>query len=144
MTEDSGSLIRSKVHLQQVRDFRGLRFEGGISPTDIDAFLDFGNEVFIFIETKHGATALPSGQRKAFERLCDACAETGKASLVLIASHNTADDIDVAQLPVVLIRHNGKWRKPHKPITVRRAVDDFLIWTRQQKLNKVTQAEVIQ
>ena len=42
-------------------------------------------------------------------------------------------DIDAANLPVVQIRLHGKWRKPHRPMSVRQAIDDFLAWANKEK-----------
>jgi hypothetical protein len=127
MDDKDRGKIRNREHAQQLKDFSGLRF-GKITPTDIDGFLDFGDKVFVLIETKHGAAPLPYGQKLALERLCDACADAKKAAIVLVAHHQTSGDIDVASLPVDLIRTNRKWRKPKKKITVREAVEQFLEW----------------
>jgi hypothetical protein len=124
--EDRGK-IRNREYAQQLKDFSGLRF-GKITPTDIDGFMDFGNKVFVFIETKHGDAPLPVGQKLALERLCDASMDAKKASVVLVAHHQTLGDIDVASLPVDLLRMNKKWRKPKKEMTVREAVEQFLQW----------------
>jgi hypothetical protein len=124
--EDRGK-IRNREFAQQLKDFSGLRF-GKITPTDIDGFMDFGDNVFIFIETKHGTAPLPYGQKLALARLCDASVVAGKASVVLIAHHQDPGDIDVANLPVDEIRMSGKWRKPKKAMNVREAIESFLEW----------------
>jgi hypothetical protein len=124
--------IRNRDFAQQLRDFTGLCF-GKISPTDIDAFMDFGGEVFIFIEAKHGNAPLRHGQRLALERLCDACQKAGVESIVLVASHDTDGDVSYATLPVTLIRLHGKWRPPTKPMTVRQAIDEFRFWCDKKK-----------
>jgi len=123
--------IRNRKWASQIRDFSGLRF-GKITPTDIDGFIDFHDKAFIFIETKHGTANLPYGQKLALQRLCDASQAAGKRSLVVVASHETSNDILVAELPVVLIRLDGKWRKPNTPQTVRSAIDGFLSWCETQ------------
>jgi len=125
-TDLSENLIRSEVRMRQIRDFNGLRF-GKISPTDIDCFLDFQASLFVFIETKHINATVPLGQRLALERICDAC-QSGKVdSWVLIATHETDGDIDVATTIVSEFRHHGHWRKPRERITTRSAIDAILV-----------------
>jgi hypothetical protein len=121
--------IRNKEFAQQIKDYKGLRW-GKITPTDIDAFADFNNKVFVFIECKHGSSSMPYGQRLALERLCDACEIAGIKSLVIVASHNVdcPNDIDISIQPVSLIRLNKEWRKPNTPQTVKSAIDGFLHW----------------
>ena len=135
MNDDKRGVIRNREFAQQIRDFSGLRY-GKITPTDIDAFMDFGNQAFVFIEAKHGDAPLPYGQRLALERLCDATAKAGIKALVLIARHDTQDDIDFAALPVSQIRLNGKWRKTNTPQTVRSAIDGFLAWVKRTAVIK--------
>ena len=43
--------IRDATLIDRLRDFSGLRY-GRITPTDIDAFMEFGNKAFVFIEAK--------------------------------------------------------------------------------------------
>ncbi len=128
MKDDDRGKIRNRKLASQLRDFSGLRY-GKITPTDIDAFLDFQDKVFIFVEAKHQSAMPPTGQRIALERLCDACEKAGKLAIVLVASHDTEADIELANLPVTFIRHKGFWRKPHRPVSVREAIDDFLSWS---------------
>jgi len=125
--EDRGK-IRNREWAARLRDFSGLRF-GKITPTDIDGFMDFNNKVFVYIETKRGNAKLPYGQKLAYERLCDCTDETGRRGLVVVASYiDDKNDIAVAGLPVTLIRMDKKWRKPHRNLTVRQAIEDYLAW----------------
>jgi hypothetical protein len=130
MNDADRGKIRNRTYAQQIRDFSGLRY-GKITPTDIDAFLDFGNRIFVFIESKHGTAPLPYGQRLALERLCDACQSAHIESLLLIASHNTSDDINVSDLLVKQYRYKQKWSKPIAAISVRTAIDKFIESKRQ-------------
>jgi hypothetical protein len=122
--EDRGK-IRNREYASQIRDFSGLRY-GKITPTDIDAFLDFSNKLFVFIETKHAGSPLPYGQRLALERICTACNKGGIYSVILFAEHLTQQDIDVAVLPVVQYFDGNKWHPPKKQITVKQAIDSLL------------------
>ena len=48
---DKRGKIGNRRRALQIRDFTGLRW-GNITPTDIDALIDFGDKVFVFIEVK--------------------------------------------------------------------------------------------
>ena len=65
-------VINHREFKTQVADMSGLTF-GKITPTDLDAFMDFNNKLFVFVEAKHGTSKMPYGQQLAIERLCDAC-----------------------------------------------------------------------
>jgi hypothetical protein len=101
----------------QLRDFRGLRW-GNITPTDIDAFLDFGNHLFIIIEAKFAGTELPLGQRLAIERLCDA-ANKSVHCLALIVSHESpaGEAIDFATARAIEYRYRGAWVRVEREAT---------------------------
>lgn len=122
---DNRGTFRNREYAQQLKIFEGLRF-GKITPTDIDAFLDFNDKVFIWIEVKHGVSSLPFGQRLALERLCNACTFAGKRSFVLVAHHQSNDDIDVASLPVTSYYYRGKWYQPKQDKDVRNAIETIL------------------
>lgn len=120
-------VIRNRQFAQQIRDFSGLRF-GSITPTDIDGFVEFGDRLFIFIESKFGNTEPPRGQLLALERLCDACEQHGhRRSVVLMLKHSVlADsglDIEFGKLLVSRFRLRGRWRVPKKDTTCREAID---------------------
>jgi hypothetical protein len=122
--QDRG-VIRNRQFATQVRDFSGLRY-GTITPTDIDGLLDFGNHVFVLIETKYGDNAMPIGQRLAIERVVDAIGNNGKKAMGVLAQHNFKGDIDVANCIVTELRFNGKWLSTNEHPTVREIVDRFL------------------
>lgn len=114
--------IRNRKFAQQLRDFSGLRF-GTITPTDIDAFIDFGGRLFVFIESKHGSAGPPFGQRLALERLCDSCQSGGVTSFVIISYHNEDGDVDFASTIVREFRYMGGWHRPKTQTTTRKAIE---------------------
>lgn len=118
-------VIRNREFATRIKDFSGLRF-GAITPTDIDGFIDFQNKAFVFIEIKYGYHYLLYGQSLALKRLCDACQKAGIETLLLIGNYCQPGDIDVARLHVTRLYRNNIWREPRHPITIRRAVDQFL------------------
>lgn len=121
--------VRNRDHAAQLRDFSGLRF-GNITPTDVDAIVEFGGRLFIFVELKYGDAELPRGQRLCLERISDAInAPPNRRSIVLVAKHNDATgDVDCAAAKVVEYRWNGVWRHEFRTsITVRMAIDSMLL-----------------
>lgn len=118
-------ILRNREFASQLKIFAGMKW-GRISPTDIDGFLDFGDRLFVFIEVKHGKSMPPTGQRIALERLCDACESKNRASVAIVATHSTSDDIHIKDLPVHSYRWRRKWRIPASQITVHKAIDIFL------------------
>jgi len=108
-----GSAIRNRSQKAQLVDFGGLRW-GKIMPTDLDAYIDFGGRLFVFIEAKYGGAPMSYGQRLALERLCDAChsPSSGRSAVAFICSHQSAGDIDLAKAVVTQYRWEGKWKKP--------------------------------
>ena len=87
------SLIRNRNKVKQVIDFTGVQ-NGNMHPSDIDAVLEFDNEVLILIEVKYKFNSIPTGQRLLLERLCDSW-HTSK-SLVLKVEHEfNSDDTNI-------------------------------------------------
>lgn len=117
-------LIRNREYAQRIKDFSGLRF-GKISPTDIDGFLDFGDRLFVFIETKFGNSPLPYGQCLALQRLCDATQSETRESILLVASYDIEGDIDIAETVVKQYRHRGRWFDS-PDMTVRDVIEIFI------------------
>ena len=126
MSETNHSLIRNPEWAAMLKDFSGLRY-GRITPTDIDAFIDFGDKAFIFVEAKYGSSPVPTGQSLALQRLCDACWKAGKESVLFIVEHSTktGELIDLANLPVRTMRWRGKWAPLNKDFNLRQGVDFF-------------------
>lgn len=123
------SVIRNPLLAAQLRDFGGLQFHRGIMPTDIDGYMEIDDRIFVFIELKHRNARMPAGQRLALERLVDAIAAPRRA-ILLIGRHDTPLDelIPASLCMVAMYRMDGCWHIPHRPITVRDAIDKFLEW----------------
>lgn len=121
------SHIRNQAIIDQARDFSGLEF-GTIRPTDLDGFIDFNGRAFVLIEAKHRDTALPQGQRIAFENFCAMADDSGRKAIALVASHDEPGDrrISLASCPVVEYHTRGRWGIPQRYIDVRRAIDGWL------------------
>lgn len=132
---NSGPSFRQEVfnhrdRAKQLCDFSGLQF-GTIGPTDIDAFVEFRDVLFVLIEVKRSGIAVPFGQGTALTRLCSAVDGTMNKSGImrtaplLIVEHDTrpSEDIKLADLRVAHCFYRGKWYKPRESITTREAIE---------------------
>ena len=119
--------IRNREYAKQLRDFSGLRW-GNITPTDIDMFIEFNNELFIYAEGKHGKTKLPYGQRLALERQHDAIEKAGINVYTFIVETNDDminddGDIDYSKAIIREYRWNSIWHFPKGEITILDAIN---------------------
>lgn len=119
-------VIRNRAAKQQICDFSGLNFPRGVTPTDIDASVDFDyGGSFAFLEIKGIGAPMPGGQRKHFEALCRTLIAGGANAICIVAEHSTPYDEDIAahECPVREVLWHGKWRKPREPRNVREVLD---------------------
>lgn len=122
MEDSERGKIRNRDFVPE-KDFSGLRY-GKITPTDLDGFVEFDDQVFVFIELKYRDSEMKKGQRVALERLCDVCWRDGKYTVLIVARYEEGGKVvDVAPLPVVQYRFQGQWEYPKRPLTVRQLVD---------------------
>lgn len=118
-------MIKNREYMQKIKDFKGLKYRK-IYPTDIDGFIDFGDNIFIVIELKYNGFVMPYGQSLAIERITDAFQKAGKKAFVIIGEYESDGDIDVAECKVTRIRYRGKWNEVKSGITVKKAIDNIL------------------
>ena len=118
-------MYRNREYGSQLKDFSGLRW-GAISPTDIDAILEFSNRLFIIVETKYKNSPMPRGQLLALERVCDSINDPpNKHCLILLTSHESDGDIDMGLTMVTQVRENGRWISEIPDVTLREAIDIY-------------------
>lgn len=123
----SESAIRNREHKSQIVDFGGLRW-GKIMPTDLDAYIDFGGKLFIFIEAKYGSGRMSFGQRLALQNLCDALhqPQSGINAVALVCTHKDKEDIDLAEAKVTEYRWEKTWRVPlEQGHSIKTAIDSI-------------------
>jgi len=103
------SLIRNSNRTKQGLDFTGVQ-NGKIHPSDIDAVLEFDNDVLILIESKYKGSKIPTGQRILLERICDSW-HTKKSCVIKVEHDFDKDDIDVPieRCKVTAVYFNGVW-----------------------------------
>jgi hypothetical protein len=103
------SLIRNRKKVRQVIDFTGVQ-NGKMHPSDIDAVLEFDNDILILIEVKYKFKKIPTGQRLLLERICDSWHT--KKSIVLKVEHDYESDeenIPLENCKVTAIYYDKKW-----------------------------------
>ena len=115
-------MIKNRALHGQFVDYSNLKFDR-LSPIDFDAFMEFKNELFVFIETKYQDAEMPLGQRLAFERVCDAIQSPDQRAIVFVTSHSSDGDIDLASTIVTQYRYKFDWHKPKQPITLFDAIE---------------------
>ena len=97
--------------MKQLIRFDGLRFEGNITPTDIDGFFEVHGETFVFFEVKLSGATLPKGQSLALTRLVDYLTQAGRDAALFICIHNVQDkgtEVMAHDLKVQSVYYKGK------------------------------------
>ena len=126
-------VIYNREKKRRLMSFARLRYNK-ITPTDIDAFLDFGGRGYVVIEAKGIGVPVPTGQRIALERLLLKLSEPPSLAIVIIAETpdgSMEDDVDLGACEVREVWHvkNGrKLRSTELGATVKEIVDRFKSW----------------
>lgn len=116
-------VIQNRERRVQVADMSGLRF-GKITPTDIDAAIEYHDRCYIFVEGKYGGAPVPFGQKLFIEKLVDRLSLSVFA-VGVIADHNHPphEDIVFDKMVVREIRYKGRWISSGSGINVRQICD---------------------
>jgi hypothetical protein len=106
------SLIRNSKEVVRAIDFTGVQ-NGAIHPSDIDAVLEFDNDILILIEVKKRGNEIPIGQKMLLERICSSWRT--KRSVVLKVEYDDIYDVN-ENIPleacyVTQYYHRYKWIK---------------------------------
>lgn len=126
-------VIYNREKKRRLMSFARLRYNK-ITPTDIDAFLDFGGLGYVVIEAKGIGVPVPTGQSIALERLLLKLSEPPSLAIVIIAETpdgSMEDDVDLGACEVREVWHvkNGlKLRSTELGATVKEIVDRFKSW----------------
>lgn len=130
-------VIYNRDKKRRLMTFEGLQF-GNITPTDIDAFIDFGGKVYVVIEAKGVGVPVPTGQRIALERLLHKLGEPPSKAIVVIADTPDGameDDVDLGQCCAREVWHLKDCKLMRSQIdsdTVRDVIDKFKFWAESQ------------
>tara|TARA_R110000744_G_scaffold347282_3_gene452814 strand:- start:657 stop:1052 length:396 start_codon:yes stop_codon:yes gene_type:complete len=106
-------MIKYHKRLKQLYDFEGMG-KGKISPTDIDAVLEFGNKFLFLFEFKLEGKENDIGKKIALERIADSWNKKSNDSLAMViyCTHNIPAEETVycnKDLTVVLTYFNSKY-----------------------------------
>lgn len=127
-------VIGNREAARQIYDFSGLQYRDGITPTDIDGIImpqvihgciEFKNNCYVLYEFKKTGVTMKSGQRLAFERICN---DLLAPAVCVVCLHDTPydEDVDCAVTKVAEWYFNGKWKTPKGSITCKQFTDGFL------------------
>ena len=88
-------LIKFPERNSQIIDFAGLNRRRGITPTDIDGFIDYGGNAFIYFDAKIDGVPVSKGQRMAYENIVNSHRKAGNRAVAFIFRHNTPHEESV-------------------------------------------------
>ena len=131
-TDENRGRIQHRERARQIIDFSGIRY-GNITPTDIDGFFEYHNEVFVFCEMKLVGAELPDGQRMAIERLVDRCDSNEKHAVAFVCEHtveNPEEDVIAAETIVKTIYYKSGWHTPEGKHKLKCWIDSFLTFAK--------------
>lgn len=106
-----------------------------IYPTDIDAFTEYHNKFFVFMEVKGNNVPLSYGQTIALQRLVDTIEEAGKYAVLFICRHSIEDrsmPIFLKDTEVTEVYYQREWHTL-EPRTALDAWDYAMSWARRKE-----------
>jgi hypothetical protein len=123
--------VYNEDRYKQLVDYSGVRY-GNITPTDIDGFIEYHDEIYVFYELKHMGGKMPHGQQMALENLANCVKRAGRSPIIIVADHDTPTNqkVDAASTIVRCYYSGGEWRYPSKQIgrdvTLKELTDAFM------------------
>jgi len=113
------SLIRNSKEVRKTIDFTGVQ-NGLMHPSDIDAVLEFDNDILILMEVKKQGIEIPVGQKLLLERLSQSW-HTSRSVVLKVEYLNIFkddEDIPLDQCYVTEFYFNKVWREAKKPVNL--------------------------
>lgn len=99
-------VIHSEDRARQLIRFDGCNIEGtNITPTDIDAYIEYHNKTTIMIEVKSEGKEVEQGQRITIERFVTDGHKAGKKNLGIVAEHHNEDPSEDIMLKDCTVRN---------------------------------------
>ena len=132
------SKILNPKRMKQLIDFKGLKLDNGIYPTDIDGLIEYHDSEYIILEVKHNKAKVPWGQRLALQRMVDDFTKAGKKAVAIVCEHSVDDTNKPVVAAVCNVRElyyggEKRWRPPDSRMTVRQAVNNFRKYANKHK-----------
>ena len=115
---------------RQLLRFDGFQY-GTITPTDIDAIIDYHDRVWVVFEAKLIGKDVPNGQRIMLERKIRDAIRAQKHGIALIVEHGIEDPSKDIFLKDCMVREvytteNMKWRPPKWAINAKDMTDAYI------------------
>jgi len=114
------SLIRNSKEVVRAIDFTGVQ-NGAIHPSDIDAVLEFDNDILILIEVKKKGNDIPTGQKLLLERICSSW-KTSRSVVLKVEYkdiYDSSENIPLEACYVTEYYNKFKWTVTKKPYGLR-------------------------
>lgn len=127
----SGELFEQKLL------FSGMNYHRNITPTDIDLFLDFNGELFIYGEAKKAPAKLTTGQKKALTHLVDSHTTAGHKAIAFFFQHNISapEPVFAKNQEVIAYYMDGSWNCPKEKTTVHELINKMINWCKKKNIN---------
>jgi hypothetical protein len=125
MIEYSG--INKIERLRQALVFEGMQFgpSGKMKHGDIDSFLDFNGEFFVFVENKLKGNDLNTGQKIGLENFVKAIDSGTAEAIAFVVNHNVKEceePVMLKECEVIKYYYKGNWHKVKKAIKYKDAI----------------------
>ena len=75
--------------------FEDMERRRGITPTDIDGFIEYGGELFIFFEGKCAGVQMLAGQKSAYKSIVDIIGKGGGLAFCFTFEHERLETVIV-------------------------------------------------
>jgi hypothetical protein len=123
---ERGQVYRAE-RAEQLRDYSGLSLPGGVTPTDVDGYIEIQDKLYIIFELKHTGAEVPYGQELALQRMIDALEDAGKEALLCFAYHDAPhDSVIIAHDAIVFkSRYRREWNSSLTGCTLGDVVQRF-------------------
>lgn len=127
---DGRGVIHHNERFNQPLAFEGIRY-GNITPTDVDALIEYKDKAYILCEVKYQGKGVPLGQKIALERMVNDFTRCGKKSIAIIGDHSIHEPTQRIQLKDCKVREiylyrEKVWRKTNKPMSMKDIIDLFI------------------
>lgn len=87
--------IKHRDRAKQIISYARLERMRKITPTDIDGFIDYNGNAFIYMDAKLNGKEIDFGQKRAFENLIKSHGKAEHPSCAIIFRHNTSVGQDI-------------------------------------------------
>lgn len=123
-----GTIKNNECAHQTIR-FDGIRY-GTITPTDIDALIEYHDIAVIIYEFKYIGAPMKDGQRIAIERIIDDIQDSGKYAIAFLCEHfvkDPSEDVYAKDALVNMVYFEREWHECRSE-TVNQKTDRFIKW----------------